>query len=138
MTKDSALIIHTTSCWLWEALQPVFIFYLKLAKCFYSTNTFWVGLSLTSSLTSEKIIKIRLYVLRTVKNTLNQESLFLLHDFIFHCHLLYVAHIWSSSNSGPINNLFKLQKAAVRIISGASYNSHTEPLFKKTGNSTVA
>ena len=27
--------------------------------------------------------------------------------------------------------LFKMQKSAVRIISGSSYNSHTEPLFKK-------
>ena len=35
------------------------------------------------------------------------------------------------STSGSINKNFKLQKAAVRIVSGASYNSHTEPLFKK-------
>ena len=74
-----------------------------------------------------------LYALRTVKNTLNQ-SLFLLYNSICHCHLLYAVHcvhIWSCSNSGPINKIFKLQKAAVRIVSGASYNSHTEPLFKK-------
>ena len=34
---------------------------------------------------------------------------------------------------GPsrINELFKMQKAAIRIIAGAKYNSHTEPLFKK-------
>ena len=33
--------------------------------------------------------------------------------------------------SGPINELFKMQKAAIRIVSGTAYNSHTEPLFKK-------
>ena len=72
-----------------------------------------------------------LYALRTVKKTLNQKSLFLLYNSIFHCHLLYAIHIWSCSNSGPINDLFKLQKAAIRIIAGAGYNAHTEPLFKR-------
>ena len=72
-----------------------------------------------------------LYALRTVKNTLNEKSLLLIYNSIFHCHLLYAIQIWSCSKSGPINELFKLQKKAIRIISGSSYNSHTEPLFKK-------
>ena len=71
-----------------------------------------------------------LYALRMVKNTLNQNSLLLLYNSIFHCHLLYAIQIWSCSRSGPLNELFKMQKSAIRIISGASYNSHTEPLFK--------
>ena len=72
-----------------------------------------------------------LYALRTVKNLLSQKSLLMLYNSIFHCHLLYAIQIWSCVRSGPINELFKLQKAAIRIISGTSYNSHTEPLFKK-------
>ena len=55
----------------------------------------------------------------------------MLYNSIFHCHLLYAIQIWSCVRSGLINELFKLQKAAIRIISGTSYNSHTEPLFKK-------
>ena len=43
-----------------------------------------------------------LYALRSVKNTLNQNSLYLLYNSIFHCHLLYAVHIWSCSKSGPI------------------------------------
>ena len=72
-----------------------------------------------------------LYALRTVKNLLSQKSLLMLYNSIFHCHLLYAIQIWSCVRSGLINELFKLQKAAIRIISGTSYNSHTEPLFKK-------
>ena len=45
--------------------------------------------------------------------------------------MLYALQIWSCSKSGPINKIFKMQKKAIRIISGASYNAHTEPLFKK-------
>jgi len=55
----------------------------------------------------------------------------LLYNSLFHCHLLYAVQIWSCVNSGPINELFKLQKSAIRIILSASYNAHTEPLFKK-------
>ena len=72
-----------------------------------------------------------LYALRTVKNTLNQRSLLLLYNSVFHCHILYAIHIWSCTNSSFVNDLFKLQKSAIRIISGAKYNAHTEPLFKK-------
>ena len=72
-----------------------------------------------------------LYSLRTVKNVLNRRSLLLIYNSIFHCHLLYAIHIWSCSNAGPLNDLFKLQKTAARIISGSKYNSHTEPLFKE-------
>ena len=71
-----------------------------------------------------------LYSLRTVKNVLNRRSLLLIYNSIFHCHLLYAIHIWSCSNAGPINDLFKLQKTAIRIISGSKFNAHTEPLFK--------
>ena len=72
-----------------------------------------------------------LYALRTVKNTLNQQSLLLLYNSVFHCHLLYAIHIWSCTNSSFVNDLFKLQKSAIRTISGAKYNAHTKPLFKK-------
>ena len=71
-----------------------------------------------------------LYALRSVKNTLSSKSLIMLYNSIFHCHVLYAIQIWSCTNSGLINEIFKLQKTAVRIISGSAYNAHTEPLFK--------
>ena len=79
---------------------------------------------------SNKLSKA-LYALRSVKKTLNQKSLLLIHNSIFHCHLLYAIQIWSCSKSGPINEIFKMQKKAIRIVASASYNSHTEPLFKR-------
>ena len=72
-----------------------------------------------------------LYALRSVKNTINKKGLLLLYNSIFHCHLLYAIQIWSCSRPGPINEIFKMQKAAIRIIAGKTYNAHTEPLFKE-------
>ena len=75
------------------------------------------------------IILIR-YAVRSLY-TINKKGLFLLYNSIFHCHLLYAIQIWSCSRSGPVNEIYKMQKAAIRIIAGKSYNAHTEPLFKE-------
>ena len=46
-------------------------------------------------------------------------------------HLSYrILKQYSVFSERIFESLFKLQKAAVRIISGAKYNAHTEPLFK--------
>ena len=102
------------------------MFFKILGIFFYPDLNFKYHISLLKS----KLSKV-LYALRTVRNLLGTNSLLLLYYSIFHCHLNYSTIIWSSSCSGPINDLFKLQKSAVRIISGSSYNSHTEPLLKK-------
>ena len=80
--------------------------------------------------TVRKKLSKALYSLRLVKNVLPKTSLVLLYNSLFHCHLLYAVQIWSCTSSGPINEIFKLQKAAVRVINGSAYNSHTEPIFK--------
>ena len=57
-----------------------------------------------------------LYALRSVKKTLNQKSLLLLYNSVFHCHLFYAVQIWSCSRSGPINDLFKTQKKRSELL----------------------
>ena len=52
---------------------------------------------------------------------------------IFHCHLIYAIQIWTCTSEGPLKDIFIKQKQAIRIINGAKYNAHTEPLFKKSG-----
>ena len=47
-----------------------------------------------------------------------------------HCHLVYANVVWSSAKDSALKPLYLKQKAAVRIISSSSYNSHTEPIFK--------
>ena len=55
----------------------------------------------------------------------------LLYYSLFHSHLIYALPIWSCTNSGTLNPLFKMQKNAIRIVNNVPYNAHTEPLFKK-------
>ena len=56
---------------------------------------------------------------------------------------LYDTMILSQLNYGILNwgfnveKLYKLQKKAIRIITGSKYNAHTEPLFKSLGTLKV-
>ena len=50
---------------------------------------------------------------------------------LIHCHLVYANLIWSSTKENNYKSLFLKQKTAIRIVSSASYNAHTEPLFKQ-------
>ena len=97
---------------------------LNFQEFFYPSLTFKFHISKIKSKLSKA-----LYALRMVKNTLNQNSLLLLYNSIFHCHLLYAIKIWSCSRSGPLNEIFKMQKSAIRIITGSSYNSHQLILY---------
>ena len=72
-----------------------------------------------------------LFILRKSKNILPKKSLLLIYYAIFHCHLIYAIQIWSCCSTSLINDLFKLQKSAIRILCNTKYNSHTEPLFKR-------
>jgi hypothetical protein len=73
-----------------------------------------------------------LYMLRTVKNILPSKALKTLYYSLFHCNLIYCLPIWSSASQTLLSRIFKLQKTAIRIINDASYNEHTEPLFKSS------
>jgi hypothetical protein len=71
-----------------------------------------------------------LYMLRTCKNFLSANSLKPLYYSLVHCHLVYGNHIWGCANSSVLTELFRKQKAAVRLISNSGYRAHTEPIFK--------
>ena len=79
----------------------------------------------------KKKLSKALYILRMVKKILPLHSLKLIYYTIFHCHLVYAIQIWSCCSQNLITDLFKLQKAALRIICNVKYNDHTEPLFKR-------
>jgi len=71
-----------------------------------------------------------IYLLRTAKNILPNNAMKMLYYSIFHSHLTYATEIWSSATNSLLQEIFKKQKIAIRIINNASYNAHTQPLFK--------
>ena len=47
-------------------------------------------------------------------------------------HLTYGILVWGNTRPCHIEKTNKLHKRAIRVINSASYNSHTEPLFKQS------
>ena len=54
-----------------------------------------------------------------------------LYHALFSSHLNYGSQIWGQSNNSSVNQIFILQKAALRIITFSNFRAHTNPLFKE-------
>ena len=71
------------------------------------------------------------FALRKTKNLLNTANKLMLYRAIFESHLMYGTSIWAYHlSSKQIKTITTIQKTAIRLVYGAKYNAHTEPLFK--------
>ena len=101
---------------------------------------FYFDLNFKHNITSLKTKLSRaLFALRSVQNTLNQNSLPLLYNSLFHWLLLSAGQILSCSRSGPIKNLF------VKFKKNQQYTSFLDPYimpkrsqYLKNFNITIA
>jgi hypothetical protein len=73
-----------------------------------------------------------LYFMRKAKNNLSKRGMKSLYYSLIHSHIIYGIQVWTTCATGMINNIFKLQKRAIRLIHNAPYNAHTESLFKES------
>ena len=73
-----------------------------------------------------------LFGIKQVKNILPTDFLKILYFTLIQPHLTYQILPWGNANSTALHKTILLQKRAIRIMNKAQYNSHTEPLFKKS------
>ena len=78
------------------------------------------------NLVANKISK-SIFALRQVKNILPMKIRKLLYNTMVKPHLDYGLLVWGQSQQ--LTRLEKLQKKAIRLITNASYNAHTEQIF---------
>ena len=69
-------------------------------------------------------------IMKLMKKYVANNTLKLLYNSLFLPYINYGILSWGSSYETDINRIIKLQKQAIRLISKASYKSHSEPLFK--------
>ncbi len=72
-----------------------------------------------------------LYILRSVKNFLNEKARLSIYYALFHPHIIYCLPIWSVTSQKTLTKISSLQKQAIHLILNLPYNAHTEPSFKK-------
>ena len=75
-----------------------------------------------------KLAKV-LGIMYRMKHILPKDVLITIYNSLFQPHLLYGILCWHSN----MNRIFKMQKKAVRLLTGARYNAHTAPIFKMLG-----
>ena len=63
------------------------------------------------------------------KNNLTYKGLRALYFALVHSHLSYCPTILNCLSTSNKNRLLKIQKKAIRLITGSNYNAHTNPLF---------
>jgi hypothetical protein len=82
------------------------------------------------------ISKLRkgLFALNQSKHVLNLACRKLIYYGLFHTHIEYGAILWGNMLSAKTFKTIKiLQKRAIRIIAGSSFNAHTDPLLHLHG-----
>ena len=107
---------------------------------FQEKSTKFLGIHIDENLTwKHHIINVNkklsraLFAIKQAKHFLPINCLKILYFSLIHPHLIYGIESWGNASSTTLKKTMLLQKRAVRIINNASYNSHTEPLFKKSG-----
>ena len=71
--------------------------------------------------------------MRRVKNFVSKDTLKLLYNSFIQPHLLYGISLWGGTFDKGLSRLNKLQKKAIRLITGARSMYHCEPRQKKLG-----
>ena len=93
----------------------------------------FLGLTINENMTwnshirkiSNKISRV-VGIMNRLKYVLPQSALKLMYDSLINSHLQFCTTAWGYQ----CNRVTKLQKRALRIMCGAKYNAHTEPLLK--------
>jgi len=74
------------------------------------------------------------YMLNSVKGIIPKNCMRTLYHALFYSHLVYGITVWGPSlKAGQINQLFKQQKKAVRIMTQSKYNAPTNNIFISLG-----
>ena len=76
--------------------------------------------------------------MKKAKPFLTQELLVNIYHAIVEPHFLYCSSVWDSIDETQTQQLQKLQNRAARIITGASYTTHTCDIFNQLNWSTLA
>ena len=116
-----------------ESLNDVYLENTKVQRVncvrflglFIDQNLSW--LSHTNHVT--RVLSKYSSILYKIKNQLNKKSLLLIYNSLIYPIILYCCSLWSSTCQYQLNKVFIKQKKIVRILSGASYDDHSLPLF---------
>ena len=109
-----------------------------VGRSFEEKATKFLGLHIDDSLSWKQHISHvnakmsrSLFAIKQVKHIFPTQCLRTLYFALVHPYLTYGILAWGNAGSVALHKTFMLQKRAIRAISKAAYNSHTDPIFKR-------
>ena len=78
-----------------------------------------------------QILKVN-HLLSKLKHTISTDILTTIYNALILPHITYAITSWGNMKNKEMNRLEKLQKKAIRLVNKSRYNSHTDPLFKRS------
>ena len=70
-------------------------------------------------------------IIKKARKKLNPDTLLTLYYSFIYPHINYCLEVWGNSCNEKIDCILKIQKRCVRLLSGAEYRAHSDPLFKE-------
>ena len=121
--------------------MKLFLMGNEIERCWEGGNEKFfklVGIRLDEGLTyryqiahvRQKVAQSLSLIIRS-KAFLSYRAKLLLYSSLIKSQLTYCVSIWGGACKTYLDKLISLQKKAIRIVVGAPYNSHTQPLFGK-------
>ena len=116
-----------------------YIAWLNVVLISVSTSTKFLGIHIDENLSwkrhicqlNSKIARAS-FAINQVKNVLPKESLKTLYVALIQPHINYGILAWGNASLSTLNKTNILQKRILRTINKVKYNTHTDPLFRKS------
>ena len=96
----------------------------------------WVDdeLSFTSHLSKLKVnLSYGIHALQTSKFNTSLKIRLTIYHSLFASHLRFGSVMYGASSENSLLEIFKIQKRAIRLVSGSHYIAHTDPIFQRLG-----
>ena len=81
-----------------------------------------------ASLVCGRLAKVN-FLLRRLRKTVTEPYLLMVYHGMFHTHIAYGIHLWG--HAAEAAEVLKLQKAAIRIVTGSRFRAHCRPIFEE-------
>ncbi|XP_039278662.1 titin [Nilaparvata lugens] len=75
------------------------------------------------------------FLLLKMRGLVTEKYLIMMYHALFHCHITYGLLLWGHSAGAA--DVLRLQKRAIRIITGSDHLAHCKPIFARLGVLTV-
>ena len=136
-SKTKLIVFRSRKCRKDLTAPAVFLNGVELQQ---TTNESFLGVQLDETMKwYEHTCKLannlsrKLGMLSKIKNFVSRRTLKMVYNCFFQPHLIYGIQLWGATFEKGLTRIQKLQKKAIRLITGARKMDHSEPRLKELG-----